>query len=138
MVWQNMVNQGRTSETLALPSFTGPKKPTFSAPGGLSVQLPDDNLKSQIQGLSTQPGMSYLNDSAACMEVNWQPVKLAYETWNYQQSGLTPACAALVAVVVTWATCGPGAGLVGAADGTMGAVMANAAFSSLAVDASIT
>jgi filamentous hemagglutinin len=42
VVWQKMVNQGSTAETLALPSFTGPNKPVFSAPGGLSVQIPDD------------------------------------------------------------------------------------------------
>ena len=137
VVWQNMVNQGSTAETLALPSFSGPKKPTFSAPGGLIVQIPDGNFKSQIQTLSAQPGMGYLNDLAARKDVNWQPVKLAYETWNYQQSGLTQAGAALVAVAVTWATGGTGAGLVGAVDGTMGAAMANAAFSSLAAQASI-
>jgi filamentous hemagglutinin len=91
VVWQTQLNQGTSQETLVLPSFTGPSKPTFSAPGGLIVQIPDGNFKSQIQTLSTQPGMGYLNDLAARKDVNWQPVKLAYETWNYQQEGLTPA-----------------------------------------------
>ena len=138
VVWQTMVNSGTKTETLTLPTFSGPNKPTFTAPGGLSVQIPDGNFKSQVSTLSTQPGMSYLNDLAARKDVNWQPVKLAYDTWNYQQSGLTPAGAALVAVAVAWATGGTGAGLVGAADGSMSAAMANAAFSSLAAQASIT
>ncbi|WP_310611364.1 DUF637 domain-containing protein [Limnohabitans sp.] len=138
VVWQTMVNSGTKSETLTLPTFSGPTKPTFTAPSGLSVQIPDGNFKSQVATLSTQPGMGYLNDLAARKDVNWQPVKLAYDSWNYQQSGLTPAGAALVAVAVAWATGGTGAGLVGAADGTMSAAMANAAFSSLAAQASIT
>jgi hypothetical protein len=29
------------------------------------VQIPDGNFKSQIQSLSQQPGMGYLNDLAA-------------------------------------------------------------------------
>lgn len=138
VVWQTMVNSGTKAETLVLPTFSGPTKPTFTAPGGLSVQIPDGNFKSQVATLSSQPGMGYLNDLAARKDVNWQPVKLAYDSWNYQQSGLTPAGAALVAVAVAWATGGTGAGLVGAADGTMTAAMANAAFSSLAAQASIT
>ena len=138
VVWQTMVNSGTKAETLVLPTFSGPTKPTFTAPGGISVQIPAGNFKSQVATLSTQTGMGYLNDLAARKDVNWQPVKLAYDSWNYQQSGLTPAGAALVAVAVAWATGGTGAGLVGAADGTMSAAMANAAFSSLAAQASIT
>ena len=130
--------QGTKSETLTLPTFSGPTKPTLTAPWGLSVQITAGDFKSQIQTLSTQPGMAYLNDLVNRKDVNWQPVKLAYDSWNYQQSGLTPAGAALVAVAVAWTTGGAGAGLVGAADGSMSAAMANAAFSSLAAQASIT
>ncbi len=136
VVWQKMVNQGSTTETLALPSFTGPSKPVFSAPGGLSVQIPEGNFKSQIQNLSQQPGMGYLNDLTARKDVNWQPVKLAHETWNYQQEGLTPAGAALLSVAVAWATAGQGAALMGTT-GTTTSAVANAAFSSLAAQASI-
>jgi hypothetical protein len=35
--------------------------------------------------------MGYLNDLAARRDVNWQPVKLAFEHWDYKQEGLTPA-----------------------------------------------
>jgi hypothetical protein len=136
VVWQKMLNQGSTAETLAMPSFTGPNKPVFSAPGGLSVQIPDGVFKSQIQALSTQPGMSYLNDLAARKDVNWQPVKLAYDQWNYQQSGLTPAGAALIGFAVAMSTGGAGTSLVGAT-GVLGQAAANAAFSSLAAQASI-
>ena len=95
VVWQRQVNQGTSHETLVLPSFTGPTKPGFTAPGGLSVQIAEGDFRIQINTLGAQPGMGYLNDLAARKDVNWQPVKLALEQWNYQQEGLTPAGAAL-------------------------------------------
>ena len=44
VVWQSMSGSGSTTETLALPTFAGGG--TFSAPGGLSVQIPEGNFKS--------------------------------------------------------------------------------------------
>ena len=97
----------------ALPSFAGGG--TFSAPGGITVQIPDGDFKSQIQSLSAQPGMGYLNDLVARKDVNWQAVQLAHDQWSYSQSGLTPAGAALLAVAaaVAWAAGGMGAKLIG-------------------------
>jgi filamentous hemagglutinin len=138
VVWQNMANAGIKSETLVLPSISGPTKPIFSAPGGLTVQLPQSSdFKSQISTLAQQPGMGYLNTLLQRRDVNWQPVKLAYDQWDYKQSGLTPGGAALVAVVVAYCTAGVGSALVGAEAGTAGAAMANAAVSSLAAQATI-
>lgn len=139
VVWQKQVNQGTSQETLVLPSFNGPTKPTFTAPGGISVQIAEGDFKSQINTLGAQPGMGYLNDLAARKDVNWQPVKLAFEQWNYKQEGLTPAGAALLAAAVAWAMpAGAGANLIGVKAGTTSAMMANAAFTSLAAQASIT
>ena len=138
VVWQNMANAGIKSETLVLPSISGPTKPIFSAPGGLTVQLPQSSdFKSQISTLAQQPGMGYLNTLLQRRDVNWQPVKLAYDQWDFKQSGLTPGGAALVAVVVAYCTAGVGSALVGAEAGTAGAAMANAAVSSLAAQATI-
>ena len=140
VVWQKQINQGSLVETLTLPSFSGPTKPVFNAPGGLSVQLPQaSDFKGQISTLASQPGMGYLNDLAQRRDVNWQPVALAFEQWNYKQEGLTAAGAALLAVAVAWAMpAGAGANLVGAKAGTTTALMADAAFSSLAAQAAIT
>jgi filamentous hemagglutinin len=111
----------------------------FSAPGGLSVQVPQSaDLKTQIAALSAQPGMGYLGDLAARSDVNWQQVKLAHESWDHTREGLTPAGAALLSVAVAWATGPMGANLIGTTAGTTSAGMANAAFSSLASQAAIT
>ena len=96
-----MSGSGSSTEILALPTFAGGG--TFSAPGGLSVQIPDGDFKAQIATLSAQPGMGYLNDLTARTDVNWQPVKLAHDQWSYSQEGLTPAVAALLSVAVAWA-----------------------------------
>jgi filamentous hemagglutinin len=138
VVWQKMVSQGTHVESLAMPSFTGPRVPTFTAPGGLSVQIPEGDFKAQIVTLGRQPGMAYLNTLAARTDVNWQPVKLAFDQWNYKQEGLTAAGAALLAVAVAWALPpGVGANLIGANTGGATALMANAAFTSLASQAAI-
>jgi len=134
---------------MALPHFVGGV--SFSAPGGLSVQVPQAaDLRTQIAALSAQPGMGYLNDLTARNDVNWQPVTLAHESWDHTKEGLTPAGAALLSVAVAWATAGTGAGLVGgtvtstSAAGvtttvtTTAGAMANAAFTSLANQAAIT
>jgi hypothetical protein len=138
VLWQKQLNQGSRTETLTLPSFTGTMNTPFKAPGGITAQIPAGEFRSQIATLSAQPGMGYLNELAARTDVNWQPVKLAHDQWNYKQEGLTPAGAALVAVAVAWAMpAGAGANLVGA-KGAATSAMANAAFASLAAQASIT
>jgi filamentous hemagglutinin len=137
VLWQKQLNQGSNTETLTLPSFTGPDKTPFRAPGGISVQIPEGDFKSQVSALTTQPGMAYLTELTARSDVNWQPVKLAFDQWNYQQEGLTPAGAALLGVAVAWAMpAGVGANLIGAKS-TTSALMANAALTSLAAQASI-
>jgi filamentous hemagglutinin len=138
VVWQKQLNQGSRTETLTLPSFTGTVNTPFKAPGGITVQIPAGEFRSQIATLSQQPGMGYLNELAARTDVDWQPVKLAHDQWDFKQEGLTPAGAALIAVAVAWAMpAGAGANLVGAKGATTSA-MANAAFASLAAQASIT
>jgi filamentous hemagglutinin len=137
-LWQQRIDQGSVIETLTLPSFNGPGQPRFEAPGGLAVQLPDgDELKARIETLARQPGLAYLDALAQRSDIDWQAVKLAHDQWDYQQEGLSGAGAALLAVVVAWATGGMGAGLIGATEGTMTALMADAAFTSLASQAAI-
>jgi hypothetical protein len=87
LVWQRLTDRGSVTKTaMALPSFVGGV--AFSAPGGLSVQVPQSaDLKTQIAALSAQPGMGYLGDLAARSDVNWQQVKLAHESWDHTREG---------------------------------------------------
>jgi filamentous hemagglutinin len=140
VVWQKKIDQGSFTETLVMPSFHGPKAPEFKGP--VLAQIPAGEFKTQIQTLSQQPGMGYLNDLAARSDVNWQPVQLAFNQWNYKQEGLTSAGAALLAAAVAWAMPVTGVqaanSLFGANLTGASAAMGNAAFMSLASTAAIT
>ncbi|RMX07832.1 filamentous hemagglutinin N-terminal domain-containing protein [Corticibacter populi] len=135
VVWQRQTGRGSTVETLTLPSFGGPGAPTFKGP--VLAQVPAGDFKTEVQALAEQPGMAYLGELTKRSDVDWQSVKLAYDQWSYKQEGLTPAGAALLAVAVAVVTNGVGSDLVGAS-GQLGSAMADAAFSSLAAQASIT
>jgi hypothetical protein len=114
VMWQSMSGNGVTEETLKLAQISAKTK--FNAPGGIDVQLPaGDPLKQQVQTLSKQPGMEWLNELSQRKDVNWQQIKLAKDSWSYDQQGLTQAGAIIVAIAVMVATAGAGAGLAGTA-----------------------
>lgn len=136
-VWQKQAGQGSTVETLKLPSFESPTPPVLSAPGGYIVDIPKGNLKTEIEKLAKQPEYAYLKQLQTAKNVDWKQVQLVYDKWDYKAEGLTGAGAAIIALAVAAATGGIGAGLVGAVQGTTSAAVANAAFTSLATQASI-
>ncbi|HHR6664635.1 DUF637 domain-containing protein [Neisseria meningitidis] len=136
-VWQKQAGSGSTVETLKLPSFEGPALPKLTAPGGYIADIPKGNLKTEIEKLAKQPEYAYLKQLQTVKDVNWNQVQLAYDKWDYKQEGLTGAGAAIIALAVAAVTGGVGAGLIGAAQGTASAVVADAAFTALVSQASI-
>ncbi|HEZ3230522.1 TPA: S-layer family protein [Neisseria meningitidis] len=136
-LWQKQAGHGSNIETLQLPSFTGSVAPVLSAPGGYIVDIPKGNLKTEIEKLAKQPEYAYLKQLQTAKNVDWKQVQLVYDKWDYKAEGLTGAGAAIIALAVAAATGGVGAGLIGAAQGTTSAAIANAAFTSLATQASI-
>jgi len=147
LVWQAQSGNGSTTETAVLANIQAKTK--FSAPGGIDVQLPPgDPLRGQIQTLSQQPGMEWLNDLSQRKDVNWQEIKLAKDSWSYDQQGLTPAGAAILAIAIAAYTGNMGANLLGgtAATSTSAATLmgstvygaaANAGFAALAASAGV-
>ncbi|MCL5693590.1 S-layer family protein, partial [Neisseria meningitidis] len=136
-VWQKQAGSGSTVETLKLPSFEGPALPKLTAPGGYIADIPKGNLKTEIEKLAKQPEYAYLKQLQTVKDVNWNQVQLAYDKWDYKQEGLTGAGAAIIALAVAAVTGGVGAGLIGAAQGTASAAVADAAFTALVSQASI-
>ncbi|ARB71240.1 TPA: S-layer family protein [Neisseria meningitidis] len=134
-VWQKQAGSGSTVETLKLPSFEGPALPKLTAPGGYIADIPKGNLKTEIEKLAKQPEYAYLKQLQTVKDVNWNQVQLAYDKWDYKQEGLTGA--AIIALAVAAVTGGVGAGLIGAAQGTASAAVADAAFTALVSQASI-
>ena len=141
VVWQSMAGSGSVVETLALPKFEGPTPPKLSAPGGYIVDIPKGQLKTEIEKLARQPEYAYLKQLQLSKDVNWNQVQLEYQKWDYKQEGLTGAGAAIIALALAAVTGGAGAGIATALSGTVvtgtSAAMANAAFLSLATQASI-
>ncbi|HEZ7262662.1 TPA: S-layer family protein [Neisseria meningitidis] len=136
-LWQKQAGRGSNIETLQLPSFTGSVAPVLSAPGGYIVDIPKGNLKTEIEKLAKQPEYAYLKQLQTAKNVDWKQVQLVYDKWDYKAEGLTGAGASIIALAVAAATGGVGAGLIGAAQGTTSAAIANAAFTLLATQASI-
>ena len=136
-VWQKQAGSGSTVETLKLPSFEGPALPKLTAPGGYIADIPKGNLKTEIEKLAKQPEYAYLKQLQTVKDVNWNQVQLAYDKWDYKQEGLTGAGAAIIALAVAAVTGGVGAGLIGAEQGTASAAVADAAFTALVSQASI-
>lgn len=72
-------------------------------------------LAQSLQQLTQQPGMDYLNQLLNAPQlqgkVNWSAVELAHQHWDYDQQGLTPAGAAIVAIVVAYFTAGAASGV---------------------------
>ncbi|HGK6025200.1 TPA: hypothetical protein ACJ3IV_002209, partial [Neisseria meningitidis] len=60
-----------------LPSFTDPVAPVLSAPGGYIVDIPQGNLKTQIETLTKQPEYAYLKQLQVAKNINWNQVQLA-------------------------------------------------------------
>ncbi len=148
VVWQSMQDKGSITETAQLPSFNGPVAPKFEAKGGLTVQVPvvsgkDNDVRAEVLKLANQPGNAYLKDLVSRKDVNWEAVKLAQESWNYKQQGLTGAGAAIIAIIVVAVTAGAGAAAVGALGGTASTLggsavaMSQAAITTLATQASV-
>ncbi|MBR7224731.1 hypothetical protein BCD53_07050 [Neisseria meningitidis] len=67
---------------MQLPSFTGPVAPVLSAPGGYIFDIPQGNLKTQIETLTKQPGYAYLKQLQVAKNINGNQVQLAYDTYN--------------------------------------------------------
>lgn len=113
VVWQRQSGSGSTVETLTLPRFVGPTMPVFK--GTVLADIPAGDFKSQMETLSEQPGMAYLQDLRKRTDVDWQAIQLAHDQWNYKQQGLTEAGAVLTALAVAIVTSGAGAALLGPA-----------------------
>ncbi len=156
-VWMKTVEERDTVTTAQLPKFN---QTPITSPNGVVIGVPVDvdisdnnQAKLEIQtsqaelgkialNLSKQPGYEYLAELDKNNEINWVQVQLIQEHFKFEQEGLTPAAAALIAIAVSMATGGVGgaAGMGATLTGTTGAMGAasTAAFSSLASQAAVT
>ncbi|MGU5815316.1 DUF637 domain-containing protein [Aeromonas hydrophila] len=100
-------------------------------------QKEGESLQARLDTLATQPGMAWVEQVRSMPGVKMEAVQEAYEQWNYSQQSLSPIASAIIAIALAAATGGAGALALGAAEGTATAAMANAAFSTLVSQATI-
>jgi hypothetical protein len=125
-LWQKQEGSGRMEQTAVMTQLDGAV--TFAEGLQIVVDVPQvqtqaqpltgANLQRQIEQLSGQSGLEYLQQLQNNPAVKFNEVKLAVHSWSYKQQGLTEAGAALVAIAVAVATGGAGAGLVGTTTAT--------------------
>jgi filamentous hemagglutinin len=111
-----------------------------AAKGVVADYRANGGLQSSLNELAKNPATAWVAQIAKRDDVTWQAVQEAHQSWNYSSQGLSGPAAAVIAIAVAIATQGAGAALLGAADGLGGAVggaMANAAFTALVSQASI-
>ena len=94
--------------------------------------------------LAAQPGMAWVEQVRSMPGVKMEVVQEAYEQWNYSQQSLSPVASSIIAIALAVATMGGGVAALAAvqgvsvsAVGATSAAMANAAFSTLVSQATI-
>ncbi|WP_038177962.1 DUF637 domain-containing protein [Vibrio rhizosphaerae] len=82
----------------------------LDAYNGVRIQYAGDkhNLDSTLATLAQSPELAWMQDirNDPSLNVNWQEVQLVMEEWDYDQSGLTPAGMAVIAIAMAIATGG--------------------------------
>ncbi|QUM89668.1 DUF637 domain-containing protein [Moritella sp. 36] len=88
-----------------------------------------DDLDKTIEELAHSPELAWMKDirdrsqSGEIDPAVWENVELIMNEWNYDDSGLSPAAMAIIAVVVSIVTYGAGAAIVGTAGGALNGAM---------------
>ncbi len=112
---------------------------------GIRIQIAGDpnSLDSNILALAENPSLAWmleLRNDPKYQNVQWQDIDLVLKEWDYDNSGLSPAAMAILAVAVSFAV-GPGglsiagtSGSVITASGAMASAI-NAGFASLVTQA---
>jgi hypothetical protein len=72
-----------------------------------------DGQQSELEALSTQPGMGWFKELQQVQNVDWRKIDTTHERWAYEQEGMTEAAAVVVSVVVAVFTAGTASALVG-------------------------
>ncbi|MGL6579923.1 hemagglutinin repeat-containing protein, partial [Aeromonas hydrophila] len=107
-------------------------------------QKEGESLQARLDTLATQPGMAWVEQVRSMPGVKMEAVQEAYEQWNYSQQSLSPVASSIIAIALAVATMGGGVAALAAvqgvsvsAVGATSAAMANAAFSTLVSQATI-
>jgi len=137
-LWFKTRDAGHVHETVQMVKITADGGLVINAGNGVVVEYRDTgSLEDSVEVLSQQPGLEWMAQVRDRDDAVWQAVQEAHKEWDYKAEGLSGAASAVIAIAIAIATYGAGAALVGAAQGTIQAAVANAALTTLATQASL-
>lgn len=137
--WTSAKGKGKTDETLKQSELIAQGDLIIQAVNGLKIDIKEVNQQSVSQSIDAMvkadPELAWLKEAEARGDVDWRRVKEVHDSFKYSHSGLGGPAAMIIAIIVTYLTWGAGSGLVGAAQGTWQAAVADTVVSSVASNA---
>ncbi|HIQ45323.1 MAG TPA: filamentous hemagglutinin N-terminal domain-containing protein [Pseudomonas oleovorans] len=137
--WTSAKGKGKTDETLKQSELIAQGDLIIQAVNGLKIDIKEVNQQSVSQTIDAMvkadPELAWLKEMEQRGDVDWRQVKEVHDSFKYSHSGLGGPAAMIIAIIVTYLTWGAGSGLVGAAQGTWQAAVADTVVSSVASNA---
>ncbi len=99
--WWNESDQGYVRETIKPVAIEAGGGLTINAGKGLVVEYQKTgDLNASIDQLAQSPGLEWIGGLKNDPRVDWVEVQARFDTWDYENQGLTEAGAAFVSLVV--------------------------------------
>ena len=107
LLWWNERDRGQLKETVRPVEIEAGGGLRINAGRGVVIEYhKTGDLRASLGQLAEAPGLGWIASLQADPRVDWRGVEAAFREWDYEQSGLTEAGAALVALVTAVATGG--------------------------------
>nr|WP_256346939.1 DUF637 domain-containing protein [Pseudomonas gingeri] len=135
LAWMSMKGKGHTDETFRQSQMVAKGQLTIKAVDGLKIDIKQVNQQTVSQAVdamvAADPSLAWLKKAEAQGNVDWRRVEEIHQSFKYEHSGLGAGAQLILAILLAAVTGGAGAALVGAAEGSLTAAIANVAFVSL-------
>ena len=130
LLWWNERDRGQVKETVRPVEIEAGGGLRIHAGRGVVIEYhKTGDLRASLEQLAEAPGLKWIASLQADPRVDWRGVEAAFREWDYAQSGLTEAGAALVALATAAATWGVSAKLSAALTKALPSAMQGAAMS---------
>ena len=130
LLWWNARDRGQVKETVRPVEIEAGGGLRIHAGRGVVIEYhKTGDLRASLGQLAEAPGLGWIASLQADPRVEWRGVEAAFREWDYAQSGLTEAGAALVALATAAATWGVSAKLSAALAKALPSAMQGAAMS---------
>ncbi|ART64213.1 hemagglutinin repeat-containing protein [Kushneria marisflavi] len=131
--WQSAKGKGNTDETLRQSELVAQGQLAINAANRVNIDVRDIDQQSVSQTIdamvAAEPELAWLKQAEAQGDVDWRQVKEIHDSWDYKQSGVSPAVGMAVAIIAAAATSGAASSAIGMLSGATTAATATTATS---------